>query len=206
MQRPEPVETGEFARSDSYVATEGDPAGGFLILVDHASNHIPPEYSDLGLPTSELERHIGYDIGVAPLAQILAERFRAPALCTSFSRLLIDANRGEDDPTLIMRLSDGAVVPGNKDVDAAERARRLARFHRPYHAAIEATLNKMLATGRPPAILAIHSYTAVWKGARRPWHAGVLWDRDPRFALPLLNGLAAEAGCGWATTNPIPAR
>ena len=202
MTGPKPVEAGEFARSDSYVEIEGDLAGGFLILVDHASNHMPPEYADLGLPKSELERHIAYDVGVAPLAEILAERFRAPTLCTRFSRLLIDANRGEDDPTLIMRLSDGAVVPGNRGVDAAERARRLVRFHRPYHAAIEATLAKMLATGRPPAILAIHSYTPVWKGARRPWHAGILWDRDPRLGVPLLKALGAEAGLRVGDNEP----
>jgi predicted N-formylglutamate amidohydrolase len=94
------------------------------------------------------------------------------------------------------------VVPGNKHVDAAERARRLARFHRPYHSAIEATLAKMLGTGRPPVILAIHSYTPVWKGARRPWHAGVLWDRDPRFAVPLLDALGAEAGLRVGDNEP----
>lgn len=202
MTRFQPVDAGGFARSDSYLSIDGDLGGGFLILVDHASNRIPPEYSDLGLPKAELDRHIAYDIGVAPLAQILAERFNAPALCTCFSRLLIDANRGEDDPTLVMRISDGAVVPGNRAVDPAERERRLARFHRPYHAAIEALLARMLATGRPPAILAIHSYTAVWKGARRPWHAGVLWDRDPRLAAPLLAALGAEHGIRVGDNEP----
>jgi predicted N-formylglutamate amidohydrolase len=186
------VHRGEFARSDSYREIEGDPDGGFLILVDHASNAIPPEYAGLGLPAAELERHIAYDIGAGPLGALLAERFRAPALLTCFSRLIIDPNRGEDDPTLIMRLSDGAVVPGNARMDAAEAERRLARFYRPYHAAVERLVDAMLAAGRPPAVLSIHSYTPVWKGARRPWHAGVLWDRDPRFAMPLLEGLCAE--------------
>ena len=202
MTQPELVQAGDSASSDSYEVIEGDLAGGFLILVDHASNRIPPEYADLGLPGPELERHIAYDIGVAPLGQLLAQRFHAPALFTSFSRLLIDANRGDDDPTLIMRLSDGAVVPGNSTVDAAEQDRRLARFHRPYHAAVEAKLAKMLATGRPPAILAIHSYTPVWKGARRPWHAGILWDRDPRFAVPLLTALRSEHGLRVGDNEP----
>jgi predicted N-formylglutamate amidohydrolase len=196
------MDAGAFARTDSFEALDGDLAGGFVILVDHASNYIPPEYQDLGLPRAELERHIAYDIGAGPLARLLAERFHAPALLTSFSRLLIDANRGEDDPTLIMRLSDGAVISGNACVDRTERERRLARFHRPYHDAASLLLGQMLATGNGPAILSIHSYTPVWKGARRPWHAGILWDRDPRFAIPLLEALQAEHGLRVGDNEP----
>jgi predicted N-formylglutamate amidohydrolase len=193
---------GHSSHPDSYELVDGDRDGGLLVLVDHATNAIPAEYAELGLPPAELERHIAYDIGAGALGRLIAERFRAPALFTCFSRLLIDANRGEDDPTLIMRLSDGAVVPGNARVDAAERERRLARFFRPYHAAAERLIDEMLAAGRPPAILSLHSYTPVWKGARRPWHAGVLWDRDPRFALPLLEGLRAEAGLRVGDNEP----
>lgn len=198
----EPVDAGGSVRPDSHEAVDGDLAGGFVLLVDHASNSIPAEYGDLGLPRTELERHIGYDIGAAPLALALAGRFRAPALLTCYSRLVIDANRGEDDPTLVMRLSDGAVVPGNAHADAAEVERRLRRFHRPYHAAIEAMLEAMLATGRAPVILSVHSYTPVWKGARRPWHAGVLWDRDPRFAVPLIERLQMERGLRVGDNEP----
>ena len=111
---------------------------------------------------------------------------------STFSRLLIDANRGEDDPTLIMRLSDGAIVPGNAAVDAAERARRIARFHAPYHAAIDAAIDRAIAAGRPPALVSIHSFTPVWRGHARPWHAGVLWDTDPRLAVPLIEALRAD--------------
>jgi predicted N-formylglutamate amidohydrolase len=202
MRSRRPASTGEYPLSDSYERLEGDLDGGLVILVDHASNRIPPEYADLGLPGTELERHIGYDIGAGPLARLLAERFRAPALLTAFSRLLIDANRGEDDPTLIMRLSDGAVVPGNAKIGEAERERRLSRFYRPYHAAIKRTLAEMRSTGRAPAMLSIHSYTPVWKGARRPWHAGILWDRDPRFARPLLEQLRAGQGLRIGDNEP----
>jgi predicted N-formylglutamate amidohydrolase len=170
----------------------GNLAADLLILVDHATNRMPTEYGTLGLPPAELERHIAYDIGAGPLGRALAARFNAPAVLSGFSRLLIDPNRGEDDPTLIMRLSDGAVVPGNARVDAKVREDRLARFYRPYHDAIVDMLAKMLAGGRTPAILAVHSYTPVWKGTSRPWHAGILWDMDPRFALPLLEGLRAD--------------
>jgi predicted N-formylglutamate amidohydrolase len=188
--------------SDSFETLDGDLDGGLLILVDHASNFIPPEYRGLGLPRPELARHIAYDIGVEPLSRILAERFNAPAILTRFSRLIIDPNRGEDDPTLIMRLSDGAVVPGNGVIDLAERERRLRRFHRPYHAEIERLLAAMIAIGQPPALLSIHSYTPVWKGSQRPWHAGILWDRDPRFASALLNGLQAEPGLRVGDNEP----
>lgn len=202
MRSNGPAAAGIAPCPDSFEALDGDIAGGLAILVDHASNRIPPEYADLGLPPAELERHIAYDIGAGPLARLLAERFRAPAILTRFSRLLIDANRGEDDPTLVMRLSDGAVVPGNATVGAAERERRLARFFRPYHAAVEALLDAMLAAGRPPAILSIHSYTPLWKGTQRPWHAGILWDRDPRFAVPLLERLAAEPSLRIGDNEP----
>jgi predicted N-formylglutamate amidohydrolase len=180
----------------------GDRAGGLLILVDHASNAVPAEYADLGLPRAELERHIGYDIGAAALGKALAERLSAPAVLACFSRLLVDPNRGEDDPTLVMRLSDGAVVPGNARIDAAEARARIERFYRPYHAAVAAEIDAMLGTGLPPAILAIHSFTPVWKGARRPWHAGVLWDRDPRMAVPLLQWLGREAGLRIGDNEP----
>ncbi len=170
----------------------GDFDCGLLFICDHASNAMPSDYGDLGLPASEFERHIGYDIGVRDLTLVLAERFGGPAVMTTYSRLLIDPNRGEDDPTLVMRLSDGAVVPGNADVDEAERERRLTRFHKPYHAEIDRLIDAQLATGKPPALFSIHSYTPVWRGVPRPWHAGVLWDSDPRFPVPLIAALKRD--------------
>lgn len=169
------------------VATiDGNDATGILLLCDHASNRLPPLYGTLGLPASELERHIGYDIGAEAVTRALAARLGAPGLLTTFSRLLIDPNRGEDDPTLVMRLSDGAVVPGNARADAAERDLRIARFHRPYHDAIAAKVAAMAADGRAPLVIAIHSFTPVWRGWPRPWHVGILWDADPRGALPFI--------------------
>ncbi len=98
--------------------------GGVLVVCDHAANALPPRYGDLGLPREALERHIAYDIGAAWLARRLAARLGAPAVLSTFSRLLIDANRGADDPTLVMRVSDGDLVPGNARIDAAEIERR----------------------------------------------------------------------------------
>ena len=132
----------------------------------------------------------------------LARRLGVPAVLSTFSRLLIDANRGADDPTLIMRLSDGAVVPGNAAVDAEERTRRIARFHQPYHAAIDAAIDRALDAGRPPVIISIHSFTPVWRGHTRPWHAGVLWDSDPRIAGPLIAALRAEGDLTVGDNEP----
>lgn len=174
-------------------AIEGAEDCGLLLLCDHASNALPAQYGTLGLPRTQLERHIGYDIGAAHVTRKLAARFAAPALLTTYSRLLIDPNRGADDPTLVMRLSDGAVVPGNATIDDAEIGHRLRTYWMPYRCAVAAAIERMSATGLVPAVLSIHSFTEAWKGARRPWEIGVLWDNDPRFATPLIAGLR-EAG------------
>lgn len=168
----------------------GDVGGGLLILCDHASNAVPPDYDRLGLPESELQRHIAYDIGAAEVTRQLAALTGAPAVLSTFSRLVIDPNRGPDDPTLVMKLSDGAIVAGNAGADDAEVERRLERFYRPYDRAVGAAIDAALASGRPPAILSIHSFTPAWKGVPRPWHVTVLWDADPRLPVPLLAALA----------------
>lgn len=176
----------------SHIELRGDPSRGLVVLCDHARNAIPASYDNLGLPRGELSRHIAYDIGVEGVARRLCERLNAPGVLACFSRLLIDPNRAEDDPTLIMRLSDGAIVPGNTGVSEAERFRRIELFYRPYHRAIARMVERAIAEGRPPAVFSIHSFTPMWKGVSRPWHAGVLWKEDPRFALPLIEELARD--------------
>jgi predicted N-formylglutamate amidohydrolase len=173
---------------------EGDWKSGVLILCDHAANLIPPPYGTLGLAPEDLARHIAYDIGVAPVAEHLARALGAPALFTRYSRLLIDPNRGRDDPTLVMQLSDGRIVPGNAALDEAEIEARIERFYAPYHQAIEAAIDQGVAAGKPPALLAIHSFTQAWKSMPRPWHVAVLWDKDPRLAGALLRELEAIPG------------
>jgi len=185
-----------------FMLVDGDPAAGVLVVCDHADNRLPRDYGDLGLAASELRRHIAYDPGAAAVVRGLARRLGVPAVLSTFSRLLIDPNRGEDDPTLIMRLSDGAVVPGNRQVGADERARRIARFHAPYHAAIDTAIDRALAAGRPPIIISIHSFTPVWRGRARPWQAGVLWDSDPRVALPLIAALRRDGDLTVGDNQP----
>lgn len=175
----------------------GGAEAGVLLLCDHASPALPNEYGSLGLPPGEFERHIAYDIGAADVTRALAARLGAPAILTCFSRLLIDPNRGADDPTLVMRLSDGSLIPGNARIDADEIDARRARFWQPYRDAIDAQTAAMEdaagAQGRAPALISIHSFTPVWRGAPRPWEIGLLWDNDPRLAQALLDALALAA-------------
>lgn len=174
-----------------YRRIEGDWTSGVLILCDHADNRIPPSYGTLGLVPEDLGRHIAYDIGAAGVTEHLARALGAPALLTRFSRLLIDPNRGLDDPTLIMQLSDGRVVPGNAVLDEAEIETRVNRYYAPYHHAVDVAIDTAIAAGKPPVLLAIHSFTQAWKSVPRPWHVAVLWDKDPRLACPLLKELQA---------------
>lgn len=192
----------EASLNESFARISGDLKRGIILIADHARNILPAEYDSLGLPPQQFERHIAYDIGVEAVTRGLASKLGCPALLATFSRLLIDPNRGADDPTLIMRVSDGAVVPGNAHVDETERERRLARFHRPYHAAIRAEIDAALAQGTDPLLVSIHSFTPFWKGIARPWHVGILWDQDHRFARYLLGALRAQSDLHVGDNEP----
>ncbi len=180
---------------------EGRLEAGALFICDHASNALPEAYGTLGLPQAELQRHIAYDIGAAAVTRGLARRLEAPAVLSRFSRLLIDPNRGADDPTLVMQLSDGAIVPGNARIGAEEIALRLERYWRPYRRAVSEAIEAMIAAGPLPVILSIHSFTPTWRGRTRPWEVGILWDSDPRLAAPLIVALA-EAGIAVGDNEP----
>ncbi len=171
-------------------------SAAFLILCDHAANALPAGYGSLGLAPSEFERHIAYDIGAAGVARGLADHLGCQAVLARYSRLLIDLNRGEDDPTLIMKLSDGAIIEANRLVDpqhdAGEFERRLRDFYQPYHGAITGMIDKAQAAGENPVLISMHSFTPHWRGVARPWQVGILWDRDDRVATPLMAALARE--------------
>lgn len=178
--------------AESYRILAGAADAGLVLVCDHAENAFPPGYGTLGLPEDQLRRHIAYDIGAAAVTRSLVETLGVPAILSRFSRLLIDPNRGADDPTLIMRLSDGAIIPGNRILDDAERARRTRLYYEPYHQAIDRVLDQCIATGVTPAIVSVHSFTESWKRVPRPWHVGILWHRDTRLAAPLLEAFYAE--------------
>lgn len=182
---------------------EGDRSRGLVLLADHAGRDLPDEYGDLGLPADEFDRHIAYDIGVEPLTRRLAELTGAPALLARFSRLLIDPNRGEDDPTLIRQLYDGTVVPGNYPLNEEERQRRLDLFYRPYHDAAGALIASVHeATGAAPFVFSVHSFTPVMQGHVRPWHVGILWDLDDRAPLMLMDLLRRDPGLVVGDNEP----
>ncbi|WP_425041260.1 N-formylglutamate amidohydrolase [Primorskyibacter sp. S187A] len=166
--------------------------GRWLVTCDHATNRIPPDVNggDLGLAPDDMRRHIAYDVGAAGVASRLAEALGAPAIFSNFSRLVIDPNRGEDDPTLLMKLYDGTIIPANRHADAAEIERRLNAHHRPYHAALA-----RLAARRPDTVIcSVHSFTPQLQSRPpRPWHIGLLYAHDARLAQPLLKIMQAEA-------------
>lgn len=178
-----------------------DRPSRWLITCDHATNRVPDWVNggDLGIAAADMARHIAYDVGAAGLAERLAEILDAPAVFSDFSRLVIDPNRGEDDPTLLMRLYDGTVIPANKHADRAERERRLDRLHRPYHHALE-----QLAARHPArAICAVHSFTPQLRGRPpRPWQVGILYShRDTRLGPALVQACRDQ---GWVTGENQP--
>jgi predicted N-formylglutamate amidohydrolase len=172
---------------------EGDRGKGLVLIADHAGRDLPEEYAALGLPPGEFDRHIAYDIGVEGVTRRLAALTGAPAVMARFSRLLVDPNRGEDDPTLVRQLYDGTIVPGNYPIGEEERERRLGRFYRPYHDAVAALVASVAeACGGAPFVFSVHSFTPSMQGVERPWHVGILWDSDDRAVRPLLDMLSAD--------------
>ncbi len=164
-------------------------AGPWLVTCDHATNRVPDWLGgSLGIAAADMERHIAYDVGARGLAIALGEALDSPVICSDFSRLVIDPNRGEDDPTLVMKIYDGTIIPANRHVGPVEVEHRLARLYRPYHDALAG-----LAPGR--TLLAIHSFTPCLQGrAPRPWHVGVLYSHlDERLSQAVIARLAAQA-------------
>jgi predicted N-formylglutamate amidohydrolase len=182
--------------------TEGeDRRSRWLVTCDHATNRVPSWVNggDLGIAPADMARHIAWDVGAAGLASALARRLDAPMVRSDFSRLVIDPNRGEDDPTLLMRLYDGTVIPANRKADAVERERRLARLYRPYHR----ELARLAAAHPARAICAVHSFTPQLKcRPPRPWLVGILYShRDERLGPALVRACRAQ---GWITGDNEP--
>ena len=177
-----------------------------LLICDHASRAVPRALATLGLEAWQLERHIGWDIGAAQVARGLSRHFDAPLVLAGYSRLVIDCNRRLGDASSIPETSDGVTVPGNRGLAEADVRRRVAELYEPYHRAIEAMLARMSARGPVPALVSVHSFTPVFAGFERPWHIGVLWDRDPRIAVPLLAALGRIDGVNVGDNEPYSAR
>jgi len=153
-------------------------SGRYVLFCDHASNHIPAELQDLGLPTTELARHIAWDIGAAGVTEVLSEIFDAPAILCSGSRLVIDCNRHLHAADLIPEVSDGTAIPGNRHLGEAARAARIERWFHPYHDAVESVLLEREARGVASIAISIHSMTASLAGQARPWQIALSSHRD----------------------------
>jgi len=168
-----------------------DRPARWLVTCDHAANTVPPFVNGgtLGLTGEDMQRHIAYDVGAAGVARELALQLDAPFVATDFSRLVIDPNRGENDPTLVMKIYDGTVIPGNRHAGPDEIERRLNRCYRPYHTALAG-----LAARRPDTVIvSVHSFTRQLQGRPpRPWHLGVLYAADERLTRPLVARLRQE--------------
>ncbi len=165
---------------------------GCLVVADHAGNAVPASLQGLGLAQGVFDEHIAVDIGSRATAMLLAERLGASLILGNYSRLVVDLNRYPDDPTAFIPESDGVAIPGNRNLGVAEKRLRGDSIFRSYHDAIDKFIDDFLVKGTVPVMISVHSFTPVLDNRRRPWHIGVLWDKDPRIALPLLEKLRQD--------------
>ena len=177
-------------------------ASPFLIVADHAGNLMPRVLGRLGVSEAECRRHIAWDIGIAAVSRRMADALDASLVQQNYSRLVIDCNRAPGSETSIPEISELTGVPGNIGLSEAAKAARVRGIFRPYHDAIESELDRRRQAGRPAALIAMHSFTPVFNGVARPWHAGVLYNRDSRFAHLLMALLQREAGLVVGDNEP----
>ncbi len=180
----------------------GERNGPYVLICDHASNNVPPELHNLGLPETELARHIGWDIGAAGVAETLSEILDSPAIFSAVSRLVIDCNRHLDALDLIPEISDGSVIPGNLHLSAAGRSQRVERYFKPYHDAVESVILKREARGLRSILISVHSMTDSLAGIDRPWQISLSSYLDRRLADPLLVALRNIDGITVGDNQP----
>jgi predicted N-formylglutamate amidohydrolase len=173
------------------VAPERRP-GPFVIACDHAGRTLPRQLGQLGLESRDLERHIAWDIGAGAVSERLGEALGAFVIRQTYSRLVIDCNRDPQVPTSIVEISEDTAIPGNIGLGGPEREARRREIFQPYHDRLAAELDLRQQAGRATALIAMHSFTPVFRGVSRPWHAGVLYHRDRRLARIMLDLLRAQ--------------
>ncbi|MBS0222836.1 MAG: N-formylglutamate amidohydrolase [Proteobacteria bacterium] len=177
-----------------------------LLLCDHASKAVPKKLDGLGLPASELARHIGWDIGGLDAALELSSRLDAPLVASGYSRLVIDCNRWPGGEGSTPEVSDGTEVPANKGLAQADIDQRARACFWPYHQEVDRQLDRMTKDGRKVCLLVVHSFTPAMNGFKRPWHVGVLWNDDPRLPYPLLAELRRDPSLVVGDNEPYSAR
>ena len=170
-------------------------AAKVLLVGDHVSNRIPAVLDSLGLAAQVLQEHVAWDIGTRKLITHLSQHLDAPAVLAGYSRLVVDLNRSLEDPTVIPEVSDDIPIPGNQGLSRTDRAQRIHCFYTPYRRAIDHMLQRIRARGIVPAFISIHSFTPqLADRLHRPWQIGLMWDKDPRIPVPLLEHLRAHPG------------
>jgi predicted N-formylglutamate amidohydrolase len=164
----------------------------FFLTCDHAGRLVPRALGDLGVPSFEYERHIAWDIGAASFSRMMSEDLDAPLVEQVYSRLVIDCNRDPSVESAMPAVSELTSIPGNAGLTARDRELRRDEIFEPYHARITELLDARARAGRETVLVAMHSFTPVFKGVERPWHVGVLYNRDPALARVLFDLFKAE--------------
>lgn len=205
-RRPQPAPSTDAGLTGAVELYNGQGAAPLLVICDHAGRLIPPWLGDLGLSERERARHIGWDIGAADVTRTLAERLDAPAVLCHVSRLVIDPNRRPGEPTSIPKVSDGTVIPANQQVSGAERRQRFRASFVPYHRAVARTLAARRRRTRFPVVISVHSCTEIMGGVWRPWHVGVLWNRDERLAKSVIEHLRQDPSLTVGANQPYSGR
>src|SRR5215471_14342171 len=177
-------------------------SSAFFLTCDHAGRAIPRRLGRLGLPEDELARHIAGDIGIGGGGRELSPLLDAALILQTYSRLVIDCNRDPKVPSSIPEISETTEIPGNRGLTEAARSARIDTIFRPYHETIGGALDRRAAAGRASALVALHSFTPVFKGVSRPWHAAVLYNRDARLAQFLFELLSGEGGLVVGDNEP----
>ena len=165
----------------------------FLLTCDHYGRLIPRVLGDLGLPESELVRHIAWDIGIAGVAEALSHHLDAHLIVQRYSRLVIDCNRPPDVASSIPRISEATTISGNDGISREAAAMRRTQIFDPYHRRIDEIIDRRRHQGLPTVLVSLHSFTPVYAGIARPWHIGTLYHRDTHLPPLLLKLLRAEA-------------
>ena len=174
----------------------------FVIVTDHAGKHLPRGLQMLGLERAECDRHIAWDIGAGAVSTLMGDALDAIVIRQNYSRLVIDCNRTPGSETSIVELSELTKVPGNIGLSDDLIGARVREIFRPYHDRIAHELDQRLQASRPTALIAVHSFTPVFKDAARPWHVGVLYNRDSRLAVKLIDLLRREPGLVVGDNEP----
>lgn len=196
------AEASEQRTQDTVAIANRGGKSACMLLCDHASNRLPPQYGTLGLSAEDLVAHIAWDPGALGVARHLSRLLDATLVYPTVSRLLIDCNRREDAGDLIPEISERTRIPGNKGLSTTEREARLALVHRPFHDAVEALLEERLARGQATYLVSVHTFTPVYKDIPRPWHIGILSNEDRRLAERLIGEFSSQEGLCVGDNEP----